>query len=371
MTLRVSVAATREELHGLRDQWEAALRAAGEPSPFLGFDWVATWWDHFGDGRQLLALVAEDGEGVVGLAPLTIGRYRFRGLPLRVLEFISAPFRGPCHGGCLDFVVVRRSAECLAAFTDTVLAEAARWDVMSLRNVPAESGCLAELRRGTVRRLTMLCTRVDTVAFIRAGGWEEFLKSRRHHFRQWLRNSQKAAEKVGLGPPIQLNEPEQIKAVLPELVRVRAASWKGSARARKPEAGDSMTGFLVSLLPRLSAQGQVELSTLSQHDQMVAYWLAFRGPDLLWIYDTAYDQAAADGSPGVKTLAAAIENALESGLSHIDLGPGDQAYKRRWATDYVHRAHWLGFHRGYRSRALALMARLAQARRPAPIGVEP
>jgi CelD/BcsL family acetyltransferase involved in cellulose biosynthesis len=370
MTMRLLVAATREELHRLREPWERVWREAGEPSPFLGFDWVATWWDHFGEGRELLALVAEDGDGVVGVAPLTISRYRFRGLPLRVLEFVSAPFRGPCHGGCLDFLVLRRGRECLAAFAEAMLSEAARWDMMSLRNVPVESEHLVQLGRAAGSGLSLRCTRVDAIASIRAASWTEFLRSRRRHFRQWLRNSAKAAERAGLGSTTQLTDAEQVRAILPELARVRAASWKASEQAGSAQPADPTAAFLASLLPRLCAQGRAAVSTLSRQDRLVAYWLAFRGLDLLWIYDTAYDQTAAEGSPGVNTLVAAIRGALESGLSLVDLGPGDQAYKRRWATGYLYRGHWLGFHRGWRSRALSLAGRLAGARRPAPQEVE-
>ncbi len=215
-TMRVSAATTRDELHRLRAPWEAALREAGEPSPFLGFDWIATWWDHFGEGRELLALVARDEEGVVGLAPLVISRYRFKGAALRVLEFAGAPFRGRCRAGCLDLVVLRRQPECLGAFAAALLAEARRWDLMSLRNVPVESEHVVRLGDAAGGGLSLRCTRREAVACLRAEGWEEYLASRRPSFRRELRRHAREAQEAGLGPLRQLTDPEEVKRKFPK-----------------------------------------------------------------------------------------------------------------------------------------------------------
>ncbi len=356
MMVRVSLLSTRDELHQFGEAWEGTLQGAGEPSPYLGFDWINAWWDYFGQDRELMALVAEDVEGIVGLAPLAIGRYRLKGIPVRVLEFIGAPFRGSCSAGYLDFVVLRRHRECLTAFAEALLAQAARWDLMSLRNVPAKGAQMEQLCEVAGPGLTLMRTREDAIPGIRADGWHDYVASRRHSFRRSLRRYAREAQEAGLGPARRLTTREEVTALLPELARVRAASWQG--KLANAGAGSRMNGFLASLLPRLCARGRAVLVTLSAQDRVVAYQLGFRDADALWLHETAYDQAYSDASPGANAFAAIIEYGLADHVSRIDLGAGLHWYKRRWATEYTYRAQWLGFHRGLRSRALACGAHL-------------
>ena len=114
MQVRVREVTTGGELSSLGAHWDKVVWQAADTSPFLSLDWITSWWDHFGEGRKLFVLVAEDGDGIAGIAPFVISRYRFLGLPLRVLELAGAPFRGRCLSTRPDLIVRRRAEECLA-----------------------------------------------------------------------------------------------------------------------------------------------------------------------------------------------------------------------------------------------------------------
>src|SRR5262245_42518331 len=83
--LHVDVFSDESELDQLAGRWEAF---AGDV-PFRGFQWLLTWWRHYGDARsKLLVLVARSPEGeVVGIAPWYASRTAREG---RVIRFLGS-----------------------------------------------------------------------------------------------------------------------------------------------------------------------------------------------------------------------------------------------------------------------------------------
>ena len=58
-------------LRRLRPEWNGLLCRSPASSVFLTWEWIATWWEHFGREGDLLILAVRDESGrLVGLAPL-------------------------------------------------------------------------------------------------------------------------------------------------------------------------------------------------------------------------------------------------------------------------------------------------------------
>ena len=81
----------------LSEIWNILLLAYKEATVHSTFEWLRTWWDHYGGSRKLLILVARDGEKTVGIAPFTLAT--------------SAAVKGLADRrtiGCRDAVVARK-----------------------------------------------------------------------------------------------------------------------------------------------------------------------------------------------------------------------------------------------------------------------
>jgi CelD/BcsL family acetyltransferase involved in cellulose biosynthesis len=359
--MQVREVTTRGELSSLDARWGKAVQEAGGVSPFLSLDWVTSWWGHFREGRELFVLVAEDDEGIAGIAPFVISRYRYLGLPLRVLEFAGAPFRGRCLSTRLDLIVARRTEECLAGFAGRMAAQAGRWDLCSLRGVPVDSPHLGRLGELAGSDLTLLRAGVHQVPFIPTldRDWGQYLAARSRSFRYWLRRSQQRAQKAGLGSVERVADPRDVDPIIPHLSRVCRESWKAAHDKGLFLTRDPTAEFLAAFLRRACEKGELLLTTLSSGDEIVAYHIAFFHSGVLWFYDTAYDAQYGRAAPGFSLFAHMIQEGFSSRTDRIDLGPGLQPYKMRWAGDREERANWLGFHGRCRSRVLGLGARWA------------
>ena len=51
---------TDAEFGALRDDWNALLCRSAADNIFLTWEWLHTWWEHFGSNKNLLLLAIED-----------------------------------------------------------------------------------------------------------------------------------------------------------------------------------------------------------------------------------------------------------------------------------------------------------------------
>ena len=60
------------EAEALSERWRELLKRAAHDEPVSTPSWLLAWWRQFGDadGRKLALVVVEEGEKLVGLAPL-------------------------------------------------------------------------------------------------------------------------------------------------------------------------------------------------------------------------------------------------------------------------------------------------------------
>jgi CelD/BcsL family acetyltransferase involved in cellulose biosynthesis len=115
--------------------------------------------------------------------------------------------------------------------------------------------------------------------------------------------------------------------------------WK-SAQYRRTGRWDRLSEqWVVSLFEDLlqnPGQGCVAvLSALHAGDGIVALHFGLRATSTLSYWFPTYDPAASRYSPGLVLLLMIIEAAGASGLRRIDLGVGEEEYKRRLMTDEV------------------------------------
>src|SRR5262245_60179518 len=68
--LALSLLTTLAELYSLRAEWDELIGVADDASVFQTWAWAASWYEHFGHGKQLLIFAVRDTAGrLVALAP--------------------------------------------------------------------------------------------------------------------------------------------------------------------------------------------------------------------------------------------------------------------------------------------------------------
>mgnify|MGYP000498213716 CR=1 FL=1 len=81
---------TQKDFYSLSTVWNSILKKSGSDSIFFTFEWLYKWWEHFGQGKKIFILLAQDEDEVIGIAPLMIGKRKIlRYLPVREVSFIG------------------------------------------------------------------------------------------------------------------------------------------------------------------------------------------------------------------------------------------------------------------------------------------
>ncbi len=90
---------TIDEFAKAEHAWTDLLAASTADPLFCGWNWLYTWWQHFGKSGnpELALLVAKDGkQDIIGIAPTYLVKGKARGIwPFTRLQLIGSAFRNP------------------------------------------------------------------------------------------------------------------------------------------------------------------------------------------------------------------------------------------------------------------------------------
>src|SRR5258706_16474546 len=74
--VRIETIADAAGFRALRDEWTRLLERSASDCIFLTWEWLHTWWEHFGTSRGLALIAVRQGDDLIGLAPLWFKRVR-------------------------------------------------------------------------------------------------------------------------------------------------------------------------------------------------------------------------------------------------------------------------------------------------------
>jgi len=169
-------------------------------------------------------------------------------------------------------------------------------------------------------------TRMSSAPYITLPkSWEEYLGSLDAHERKEIKRKLRNAQtKANLGWRT-LNTEEEI---LPALERAMSAM----RQAESPKADftdEVLVGFLRRLVPILARQGDFYVQELWLENTPSGWLLCLRSARGPMIYNTSYDFAKRQLSPGIVCFSLALQDAISEGASVFNLLRGAEEYKKR------------------------------------------
>lgn len=319
----------------IRQEW-AALAEAAE-NPFQTPEWCEAWLAHMGAdaGLHLFAAYRPDGT-LVAIVPLVVTRGRYA-RKARFLGFGPSNELGP----------IGRPADheaAAAALRQALAATQRDWDLFLGDYLPGEGW--AERVGGT-----LVAREAAPVVRGRWQGWDDYLASRSSGFRQELRRKERRLEERGLSFR-EVQDRSELDGALDVLFELHRARW--GDRASRWFAGRE--SFQRTFSTVALERGWLRVSLLELEGRPVAAYQGFRFGEAEWSYQFGRDPAEESSSVGLIIAAQAVRRSIGEGATEFRLGPGNQPYKRRFAT---HDAglQTVGRARGLRGRAALLAAR--------------
>ncbi len=312
----LSVAPRFEE--GSRSEWESLLARAARPSPFLSPSFLLPWTSSFAGSRPVRIVRWErDGraEGLLFLyLPGEGGEWELLG--------------GEQVADSLDLLVAAgRDAEFWEEFLPRardLLDPAPR--AIRLPGL-VEASPTPDLLPPLCGRLGFPCAveETDRSPYLPLpGSFEEYLsglgKKERHELRRKIRRAGEAFPDLALRIP---SDPRDLPRDLDSFV----ALHRKSHPEKQEFMDDRMERFFRDLARMLLARGALRLAILSGggRDLAAAFQIAWGRSVLL--YNSGFDPAFREASPGLVLLARCIGESIREGASRYDFLRGRERYK--------------------------------------------
>ena len=331
------------------DRWERLRPAAPTETIFLTPDWLETWWRHLGPPGRPSLLVIEENCEAHALAPL----YR---APIGVGGLVALRPLGLGVSDYLDLLLPTDGATrraCLEALLNGLLAHPSGWDALDLLNVPGESPTADELPR-LARSRGLPCAVLP--AYLRPAidlhdNWGAYLKSRPGRFRYNLRSRLRRLGRHGHVGFRSARDPDEVRAGLPELVRLHARRWLGQRTATIFSSSPRGRAFYAEACRRYAARGLLDLTFLEVDGRPVAGSLGLVERGTFYYYMPAWEPELSAYAPSSLLLAHLIERAHAAGIRRFDFMLGDEPYKAQWANEHRRTVRVIIGNRGLSGRA--------------------
>lgn len=340
---RTRTLADERDFLALEAAWNELEAASGNTNVFLRFDWVATWWRHFGHGRRLAVVNVEKGDRLVAAAPLMLAVAG----GVRTIGFLGRP-----GADYADVLVLPGEQACVAEIV-TCLERRGGWDRLNLSGVPDDSPNFVTLAALWAKRRGMRSAIVYPAPYLQIRTtWEEYYDGLdRDHRGDTARQLRRlgALGEVRLEPCRDLGEVAQVVERI--ITQKRTRFQRGAGLYRDPR----WLAFYRDLGEQGLRAGWLDVSRLMVGASEVALHFGFVYQGRFSYYLPSFDPEFERFSVGRLLLLSLLERAHQEKLDEFDFMGGREAYKYVW-TQQERQIYRFAADRTFRGRVLSVVA---------------
>jgi CelD/BcsL family acetyltransferase involved in cellulose biosynthesis len=319
-------------LENIHEAWNYLLKKSTSDTVFLTWEWMYTWWECFGEGKNLYVIVAEDDCKIVGIAPLHISQSRFFGLQsLRHLEFLGTT-------GVIteyqDFIIEPgRERELISMFIEFLFTDSMQWDAFNLVSLKQDSvtiQVISEYCKDKSLQSWDYASRISPYIGL-PGSIDEYMKSLSNKSRWKFRDYRKKLEN---GRVVELYETKEKSLVAEDFETIMSLHQKRWENKGGPgsfaQARDSFIRFHSTIVQRFFDNGWLYLLMLIVDDRPVAGHYSFFYHDIVYCHTVGFDPEWTQSNVGSVLQLLAIEDSIIKGAKVFDFLCGTEQYKYYW-----------------------------------------
>ena len=334
MSFSLDLIVDKEKLLALEPEWNELLEISTANNIFLTWEWITTWWNHFGDKRQLYVLVARDSarETLLGIAPLNIHKKKLRGgfLPHRALSFIGSNETAPDH---LDFITnPEYENDIKAAFVGYIESTQSRWDVLDFEGVSEHSTIINLLVQQKPSWHYFLSLK-ENASITLPSSWEimraNLGKNLRYNIGRYERKMEKEYPKRVQYAKIE--DESKVDIIIETLLKF-AREVRQTHNEEHTLGSEKMLYFHQKVAVKFLQKDWLRLYTLSIAEKTVAILYCYLHNNSVFYYQTGYDLQWKKYGTGRQILAYGVAQAITEGAKEFDFLRGGHGYKEQWAN---------------------------------------
>jgi CelD/BcsL family acetyltransferase involved in cellulose biosynthesis len=320
--------ATSHEFITSRDKWNALAAAMKYPTIFCTWEWIHTWWIHFGSTDELVVLFIYRENVLTGILPLFLVKNRANflySIP-RKLVFCGTTQLYPDH---LDIISASDdAAACLDAAFHFLGVAYSDWDILHLPYIAEDSNILSWLEKNRNRIKWKVSERTPAPYIKIAASFTDYLEKfgSRHRY-SLTRWKKKLFKRTDVTYDKCSNNP--MKACLATLFDLHARR-AGEKRINSSFSGEEIFCFHADLVKAMRDKDWVWMRFLNSGEQAIAGFYGFAFGNRVFFYQTGHDPDWHSFAPGTVILHEAIQEAFDGHYEEFNFLQGDEDYKYKW-----------------------------------------
>jgi CelD/BcsL family acetyltransferase involved in cellulose biosynthesis len=316
--------ADASRLEELAPQWDALVCAHGRPMQSPA--WLLAWLRHLSPARAAPRVVAvHDRDRLIGIAPFYVNLTAGGRIDYRLMGDAfprSSPLSAPGH-----------EQEVARAIAETLATADPRPDALALESTPLASPWAKLLRHawpGPIPAIarTYQVQSSPTVA-LTAAGFEDWLSSKSSNFRSQMRRVRRQFEQAG--GSARIGTIETLDSDLDAFMRLHASRWDGRGSSSIVAREELMRAQFRDVANAQTESGRFRLWMLEIDGEPISAQLFLEAGGELLYMNGGWDERHAKFKPAILGIFYAIEDAFARGEQRLDLAPGGQLYKLRFA----------------------------------------
>jgi CelD/BcsL family acetyltransferase involved in cellulose biosynthesis len=321
-----------DDFQSLKENWNCLLkRNLLGNNVFLTWEWLSTWWKHFGEGRKPLILLVEDGDEPLAAAPLMLSRYKLPGFgAIKTVEFLGAR-----HSDYNNFIILKRETECLKLITDYLVDNVADWDWIELKDIPENENGSNHFFSDIPLDLDMKERVCNVCPFIALPeSFEGLMKGLSSNMRQDLRKKLRRIQKDYRVDLKKFDEAGlSVNEAMKTFIELHQTKWTSEGF---PGAFNEQVfrDFHMEVAERFADKGWLGLYFLMANDEPISGHYSFEYEQKSYYYLSAFLPQYSVHSPGSIMIMLVLKRCIENGITEYDLMRGADAYKKRWTHSY-------------------------------------
>jgi CelD/BcsL family acetyltransferase involved in cellulose biosynthesis len=316
-----------DEQNDFETWWNQLLSKSLDNHPFLTYEWLTTWWNHYGKEKELKIFTAEKERAISLVVPVMYSTCKVLGSRRSKIEFVASgdsDYQGFIMTNFQDATVT------VNHLIKSIMEDSNDADCITLKDVPEDSATakllegIKEESIGTTHSTATSCPYVKLPKTYEI--YRQTLGSNmRRNLKVWEREAVKDY-RVEFVKYDKIGTVEESMKILFELHQKRQIS-KGNYGVF---SDDNKKSFHIDVANAFAERGWLGLFFLTFNDKPVSAVYSYEYNGKLYAYLCGFDPEYDRYRPGHLAFKNLIQYGIEKNLKELDFLRGDEEYKSRW-----------------------------------------